>query len=135
MGLDFLQDYGGRRVRLYPDQPGLELPEGSPEGEEETGVAGVDHDYEGRAWAPIGVDGAGVDWGEAPRRFVDSCHVGRTIAWLQDPEGHPIPLMLSEIGGVCVERDGGHLRRAFQVVDRVVAMIVDPFPWDEGCGQ
>ena len=131
MGLEFLQDHGGRRVRSYPDQPEL-VPAGeTPDGEEAPGVAGVDHDYEGRDWRPIGVEGAGVDWDEAPRRFVDGCHVGHTIAWLQGPEGHPIPLMLSEIGGVCVERDGRELRRAFQVVERVVAMIVDPFPWDE----
>jgi hypothetical protein len=72
-----------------------------------------------------------VDWGEAPRRFVDGCHVGHTIAWLQDAEGHPIPLMLAEIGGVCLERDGRELRRAFQVVERVVSLVVDPFPWNE----
>ena len=130
MGLEFLQDHGGRRVRSYPDQPGLELPE-EPDNEEGPGVEDVDHDYEGRDWAPIGVEGTDVDWDEAPRRFVDGCHVGHTIAWLQDAEGHPIPLMLSEIGGVCVERDGRELRRAFQVVERVVAMIVDPFAWDE----
>ena len=130
MGLEFLQEHGGRRVRSYPDQPGLELPE-EPADEEGPCVEDVDHDYEGRDWAPIDVEGANVDWDEAPRRFVDGCHVGHTIAWLQDAEGHPIPLMLSEIGGVCVERDGRELRRAFEVVERVVAMIVDPFPWDE----
>jgi hypothetical protein len=131
MGLEFLQDHGGRRVRSYPDQPGLELPEEQADEEDDPGVEGVDLDYEGRDWAPIGVERAGVDWDEAPRRFVDGCHVGHTVAWLQDPDGHPIPLMLSEIGGVCVERDGRELRRAFEVVERVVAMIVDPFPWDE----
>jgi hypothetical protein len=62
---------------------------------------------------------------------VDGCHVGHTIAWLQDAEGHPVPLMLAEIGGVCLERDGKELRRTFQVVERVVALVVDPFPWNE----
>lgn len=130
MGLEFLQDHGGRRVRSYPDQPGLELPQ-EPGDDEEQAVDGVDLDYEGRDWVPIDVEGAGVDWDEAPRRFVDGCHVGHTIAWLQDPDGHPIPLMLSEIGGVCMEREGRDLRRAFHAVERVVAMIVDPFAWDE----
>lgn len=131
MGLEFLQDHGGLRVRSYPDQPELDLLKESPDGEEGPGVVGVDYDYEGRDWVPIGVEEAAVDWDEAPRRFVDGCHVGHTIAWLQDADGHPIPMMLSEIGGVCVERDGRDLRRSFQVVERVVSMIVDPFAWDE----
>jgi hypothetical protein len=131
MGLEFLQEHGGRRVRCYPDQPGLELPEEEPDEAEEPGVEGVNLEYEGREWVPINVEEAEVDWDEAPRRFIDGCHVGHTIAWLQDPEGHPIPLMLSEIGGVCVERDGRDVRRTFHVVERVVAMIADPFAWDE----
>ena len=83
----------------------------------------------GDPWRPIAVEEAPADWDEAPRRFVDGCHVGHTVAWLQDAEGHPVPLMLSEIGGVCVE--GRELRAAFRVVERVVALIVDPFPWNE----
>ena len=39
--------------------------------------------------------------------------------------------MLAEIGGVCMDRDGRDLRRSFQVVERVVALAVDPFPWHE----
>jgi hypothetical protein len=132
MGLEFLRDHGGRRVRSYPDQPELD-----PQDEEsEDGPAGedpIDHAYEiGEGpWRPIAVDGAAVDWEEAPRRFVDGCHVGHTIAWLQDADGHPVPLMLAEIGGVCLEGDGNELRRAFQVVERVVALAIDPFPWNE----
>jgi hypothetical protein len=133
MGLEFLREHGGRRVRSYPDQPELDLPEEAEDAGEGPGEERVDHDYEdpADAWRPIPVDGAAIDWDEAPRRFVDGCHVGHTIAWLQDVEGHPIPLMLSEIGGVCLEREGRELRRAFQVVERVVAMIIDPFPWHE----
>jgi hypothetical protein len=131
MGLEFLRNHGGRRVRDFPDQPELDLSEESDQEDEESGVEGVDHDYEmeGQSWRPIRVDDSPVDWGEAPRRFVDGCHVGHTIAWLQDAEGHPVPLMLSEIGGVCVE--GRELRAAFRLVERVVAFVVDPFPWNE----
>lgn len=134
MGLEFLREHGGRRVRSYPDQPELS---GADEVDEEDnasdGEEPVDHDYEQArgGWRPIPVDRASIDWDEAPRRFVDGCHVGHTIAWLQDAEGHPVPLMLAEIGGVCMERDGRDLRRAFQVVERVVSLVVDPFPWNE----
>lgn len=133
MGLEFLREHGGRRVRSYPDQPELDQPEGEGTGGEAAEVEHVDHGYERdpKQWQPIPVEGAEADWDEAPRRFVDGCHVGHTIAWLQDADGHPVPLMLSEIGGVCMERDGQDLRRAFQVVERVVAFVIDPFPWHE----
>jgi hypothetical protein len=133
MGLEFLREHGGRRVRLYPDQPELDQPEEPGEESDEDAKEPVAHDYEnqGERWQPITVDKTVIDWGEAPQRFVDGCHVGHTIAWLQDADGHPVPLMLAEIGGVCLERDGRELRRAFQVVERVVALVVDPFPWHE----
>jgi hypothetical protein len=131
MGLEFLREHGASRVRPYPDQPELDLPDETDEPKDGTDDEEVDHGYEGRPWEPISVDGAAVDWDRAPRRFVDGCHVGHTIAWLQDAEGHPVPLMLAEIGGVCMTREGRDLRRSFQVVERVVAMVIDPFPWHE----
>ncbi len=133
MGLEFLREHGGRRVRSSPEQPELDQPEEAGDEEDSPAEEAVDHDYEcdRDSWRPIVVDGAAIDWDEAPRRFVDGCHVGHTIAWLQDAEGHPVPLMLAEIGGVCLERDGRDLRRAFQVVERVVALVVDSFPWNE----
>jgi len=133
MGLEFLSDHGASRVRPYPDQPELDLPGEAEGGEGEAGDEQVDHAYESgdRPWRPIAVDRAEVDWDDAPRRFVDGCHVGHTIAWLRDVQGHPVPLMLAEIGGVCMDRDGRDLRRSFQVVERVVALAIDPFPWHE----
>jgi len=134
MGLEFLNDHGASRVRPYPNQPELEPsdePDGSgAEGEEEEQV---DHAYEleGRPWQPIDVTRSEVEWSEAPKRFIDGCHVGRTIAWLQDARGYPVPLMLAEIGGVCVDRESRDLRRSFEVIERVVALAVDPFLWHE----
>lgn len=134
MGLEFLRDNGGRRVRSQPDQPELDPPADDEGGDDDTKAdEPVDRDYEAqkRPWAAVDIEGAELDPDKAPRRFVDGCHVGHTIAWIQDAEGHPIPLMLSTIGGVCLEADGRELRRAFEVVERVVALIVDPFPWDQ----
>lgn len=132
MGLEFLKRHGGARVRSYPDQP--ELIDGAPD-EEDGGSEGerIDHNYERSAeqWGPIDVTNAKVDEAEAPRRFVDGCHAGRTIAWLRGRDGHPIPLMLAQIGGICVSLEGHELRRTFHVVERAVSMVVDPFAWDE----
>jgi hypothetical protein len=129
MGLDFLREHGGRRLRPYPDQPILFMAEG-PEGEE---AAKVDLDYE-RArdeWRPQGVVGAAEAPAELPRRFIDGSHVGHTVTCLFDAEGHPVPVMLAQVGGVCVSAEGGTLRREFAEVERVVSMIIDPFPWHE----
>ena len=131
MGLEFLSEHGGSRVRSYPDQPELGLDDDQADQEGGSGEEEVDHDYEARPWVPISVDGAAIDWDEAPRRFVDGCHVGHTVAWLRDAEGHPVPLMLAEIGGVCMEREGRDLRRSFHIVERVVALAIDPFAWHE----
>ena len=133
MGLEFLSNHAASRVRSYPDQPELDLEDDPGGPDDEAAEEDVDHDYEGRAWAPIPVADTSVDWDAAPRRFVDGCHVGHTIAWLRDAEGHPVPLMLAEIGGICLERDGRDrdLRRSFQVVERVVSLAVDPFAWNE----
>src|SRR5690606_18680444 len=38
---------------------------------------------------------------------------------------------LAEIGSVCLSGRNGTLRREFEIVERVVTMIIDPFPWHE----
>jgi hypothetical protein len=72
-----------------------------------------------------------ADWPWCPLRFIDGKDVGRTVAWLQTRQGHPIPVRLAEIGAVIMENQQGYLRRSFNLVERVVSLIVDPFPWDE----
>lgn len=132
MALEFLREHGASRVRSYPEQPSLDGADPPSEGDEE-GDEEVDHDYEIAAsdWRPLEPGPADEERDELPRRFIDGCHIGQTIAWLRDAEGHPIPLMLAEIGGVCMTAEGRDLRRSFAVVERVVAMVVDPFPWEE----
>jgi hypothetical protein len=132
MSLDFLHRYGGRRLRHYPPQPLLVTSDG--DGEDEEGSPAVDLGVEIKdpdAWVPRDVDRGPLDPEVLPRRFVDGCHTGETIAWLQDGDGHPIPVRLAEIGGVCLRADGRSLRREFAVVQRVGSLIVDPFPWNE----
>jgi hypothetical protein len=130
MSLDFLLHYGGRRLRPYVEQPTLDSPADDAGGEE---GSKVDLDYELAAdtWQPRSVDAASVDPAALPRRFIDGCHSGETVAWLQDGAHHPIPVRLAEIGGACMRIEGRSLRREFALVERVVSLIVDPFPWHE----
>ena len=135
MSLNFVQQHGGRRMTSYPDQPTLDVPAGGGSRVAEDGTAStVDLNVERDAadWRPVDTAGAEPDPSEVPRRFVDGSNVHETVAWLRDPElGYPVPVILAELGGICVAADGRDLRREFAVVERAVAVSVDPFPWHE----
>jgi hypothetical protein len=128
MGLDFLQHYGGRRLRPYVEQPPLDAP--NSDGGEEGPQAQLDWERPKEDWAPLDVDGP-LDADALPRRFIDGCHYGQTVACLRDALGHPIPVRLAEVGGVAMRTDGAALRREFAQIERVVCAIVEPFPEHE----
>ncbi|MGI8549441.1 MAG: hypothetical protein ACR2PL_01405 [Dehalococcoidia bacterium] len=135
MGLEFLRDHGAKRVASSQPQPPLF---DAPEEEGEEAPKNVDTNYEvdsDNDWLARPVTAVSAreihQWEERPRRFIDGKDVGETVTWLTAPTGHPIPVRLSEIGGVEVRVIDGVCRRVFAVVERVVSMIVDPFPWDE----
>jgi hypothetical protein len=130
MSFDFLLHYGGRRLRPYVEQPTLDSPADGA-GEEEGPKIDLDFELAADAWQPRSVNVTAVDPAAVPRRFIDGCHSGETVAWLQDAAHHPIPVRLAEIGGVCMRIEGRSLRREFALVERVVSLIVDPFPWHE----
>jgi hypothetical protein len=127
MGLDFLRHYGGRRLRPAVEQPVLDSPTAA-NGEESDSAVQLDLEYPLDRWRPLPVGTEPPDNGCLPRRFIDGCHAGETVAWLQDDEGHPIPVRLAEIGGVCMRVEGRQLRRECAHVQRVVSLIPDPFP-------
>jgi hypothetical protein len=135
MGLEFMHDYGGRRLDQYDPQPALldePLPEGASEGDE-----AVDLDYERdrgdwRAVTPqVPCDWLPETWSERPVRFVDGKDVGDTVAWVPAPGGYPAPVRLAQIGAIVTRVVDGHCRREFSLVERVVAMAADLFPWNE----
>jgi len=132
MGLEFLRTNGAHRMRddaLHPL-----LLDNEVDSDDETEER-KDMNYEELAekWRPIDINGVGIpaDWVLCPKRFIDGKDLGRTVAWLQTEEGFPIPVRLSEIGAVVIGNHVGSLRREWYIVERVVSMIVDPFPWDE----
>ncbi|HEV3145561.1 MAG TPA: hypothetical protein VGZ47_16830 [Gemmataceae bacterium] len=130
MGLEFLQQYGGRRLQIYtPQAP----PEDEAAADEEPEHAPPRRDLE-RAepdWRPIDIGSDLPAPEEMPCRFIDGCYHGENVAWAQSPEGFPIPIRLAEIGGVCIRAEDRTLRREFAITERVVASIFDPFPWDD----
>ncbi len=130
MSLDFLHHYGGRRLRPYVEQPPLDSTADGA-GAEDGPQVDLDFELAADAWRASSVDAASLDPTALPRRFIDGCHSGETVAWLQDTAHHPIPVRLAEIGGVCMRIEGRSLRREFALVERVVSLIVDPFPWHE----
>lgn len=134
MGLDFVRNFGGCRLDQYDPQPPLT---DEPTDDEEQVEEQVELDYEKPrdewtaitpnlpdSWCP-------GSWPERPVRFIDGKDNGRTIAWLRAPGGYPIPVRLSEIGGVEIRVEDGECCRRFDIVERVVSMVADPFPWDE----
>lgn len=131
MSLDFLRHYGARRLRQYVDQPPLILAADAAENEDDKPTVALDFESPPEAWQPRSVVADTVDPEALPSRFIDGCHYGETIAWLRDAAFHPFPVRLAEIGGVCMRIEGRALVREFVYVERVVALIVETFPWRE----
>lgn len=137
MGLDFIRNYGGCRLEQYDLQPPL-LDEPTDD-EPEQAPDRVDLNYEvqdrGIDWQPINVNHSAhwraSNWQERPVRFVDGKDVGETIAWIRSPAGQPVPIRLSQIGSISMRVENGVCRREFDIVERVVSMAVDLFPWTE----
>lgn len=127
MGLDFLQHYGGRRLRQYIEQPALVSPT-----DEEVEDRHLHFELPPEDWQPRFVAAEALDPSAIPQRFIDGCHYGTWIICLNDSFGHPIPVRLAEIGGVCMRMDGRSLRRECPPqIERIVCLLVDPFPWYE----
>jgi hypothetical protein len=131
MSLDFLLHYGGRRLRQDIEQPPLNSPTRENGDEADSARVNLDFELSPDNWQPRSVASETVDPVAAPQRFIDGCHSGETVAWMRDAENHPIPIRLAEIGGVCMRIDGRALRRECVHVQRIVSLIVDPFPWHE----
>ena len=137
MALDFIKNYGGCRVKQYDAQFPL-LPEEIDEDLEQTPER-VDLNYEVKHraidWEPINLSTSPnwklSNWHERPTHFIDGKDVGETVASVRSPSGQLVPIRLSQIGSIIMRVENGECRRSFEVVERVVSMAVDLFPWTE----
>jgi hypothetical protein len=133
MGLDFVRNYGGSRL-----EGGSSLPDqfGTPtNGEEERQQIQLDIERNLDHWTAIPVSQVNQwrpgQWAYSPIRYIDGKDVGQIIAWIRSPEGYPVPIRLSQVGGVAMRVIEGDIRREFFQVEKVISMPVDFFPADE----
>jgi hypothetical protein len=130
MTLGFISAYGGGRVDAYPPQP-------TGDDDEDDEREDVDRGYEREPedWQPLDLMmPAGWrprDWPLCPVRFVDGKDEGEIVTCPTSPQGHPVPVRLSEIGAVVMRIDDGECKRDFAAVERVVSMVAGVFPWHE----
>jgi hypothetical protein len=137
MGLDFIKNYSGCRLEQYDAQ--FPLLEEQTDEDLELIPERVDLDYEVKPraidWEPISLSTLPSwkpsNWHEKPNRFVDGKDVGETVASVRSPSGQLVPIRLSQIGSISMRVENGECRREFEVVERVVSMAVDLFPWTE----
>lgn len=145
-GADFLIRHGGQKCGSTSAPPML-IGWGQDDEEEKPENRTVVHrDYEvpesqwkamplhSPADASEGTEAKFERW--KPVRFVDGKDVGRTAAWLEAPNGFPIPVRVGQIGAAALLADPrlpapAPLRREFEEVSRVVALEADFFPWHE----
>lgn len=133
--IDFLQNNGACRVRAHIGPPATFGDNNTNDQADEMDGDKVDLSCEDAThnWSPKDTQQSkylGV-WPYRPERFIDGKDVGRTVSWLRSPQGYPVPVRLSQIGAVVMRNEKGSLRREFAVVERVVSMAVDFFPWNE----
>jgi hypothetical protein len=63
---------------------------------------------------------------EGGNRIPDSCSSDCLLA-----SHFSTSFAFSRIGAIVIHQDAGYLQREWYIMERVVSMIVDPFPWDE----
>ena len=137
MGLDFLKQYGGHRLASYEPQPIL-LENASDDTLEEDQIGeqiNLSYEVNEQHWQPLNltlpINWKISNWEEKPLRFIDGKNVGETIAWLKAPGGYPVPVKFSQIASAVMRLINGELKRDFAVVERVISMVTDLFPWQE----
>lgn len=132
MKIEFFRRHGACRLRNYDPQPAL-LGDGINLEEELEESRDLNYELPGDEWQPCetGTNSTQQGWTWRPVRFVDGKDFGRTVASLRSREGYPVPVRLAEIGAVVMKDINGRLQREFAVVERVVSLQIDLFPWDE----
>lgn len=132
--IDFLRSNGAHRVREHIGPPTTFPDEESGQGEElDEEKVDLDCEVAPDKWKAIPVRSHAKlgNWPYKPSHFIDGKDVGRTVAWLRNQKGYPVPVRLSQIGAVVMRNDNGVLRRDFASVERVVSLAADYFPWYE----
>jgi hypothetical protein len=99
-------------------------------------VTDVDLSYEEKGeWKPIPFlhikDWGQDEWEYSPKRYIDGKDVGKIAARIFTPDGWPIPVRVSQIGGISMRIEGREILNECVRAERVVTMVVQPFQWAE----
>lgn len=101
-------------------------------GEKDAGEAAPNYSFDAERhpeeWAPIAVGGATAGSDEHPVRFIDGSHHGQPVACLRSPQGHPVPMLLAQVGAVALKLDGRTFLRDHFDIQLVLGFVADPFP-------
>jgi len=129
MGLDFVKNYQGKNL-LASSAPSVTstMEEGD---DSDQPLIDLALECEVGSWQPIRTEPAMKYQDDLPRRFIDGSHTSQTITWVRDAAGHPLPVILAEIGAAVLAIENRKLKREFAKVDRIISLIADPFPWHE----
>jgi hypothetical protein len=127
----FIVNHGGGKV-----SGGSLIPNPNAIPQEDHDVSDIDLSYEETGeWRPIPFSQVTLwgqnEWNYSPVRFVDGKDVGKTAARLFTPDGFPIPIRVSHIGGITMRVCGRGIQRESVQAERVVSMVTQPFPWHE----
>jgi hypothetical protein len=131
---DFLETYNVSAVGPTPPQP-LLPPDpdetGGPDAKAKTVIdRAVERDE--AEWEPLTVPEQPAKPGEFPERFIDGSQASLPILCVRAGErGYPVPILLGEVGAVALRLEGRGFRREFCAVERVLAFVADPFPWQD----
>jgi hypothetical protein len=82
-------------------------------------------------WKPVPTGGEAAGLCEHPVRFIDGSHLGQPVACLRSPQGHPVPLLLAQVGAIVLRLDGREFVRERYEIRQVLGMVADAFSPEE----
>ncbi len=82
-------------------------------------------------WKPLTVPEQPARDGEFPVRFIDGSQTTLPVLCIRTKEGHPVPLVLGEVGAVALRLVGRGFEREYVALDRVLSFVADGFPWED----
>lgn len=124
----FLRTHRAAAVGFTPLRP-----EALPVDEQEEAAHNFDFTVERdpEMWEAITPSEAPAKADEKPLRFIDGSHIGQPVLCVRSAAGYPVALYLAQVGAVALRLEGRSFVREFRVIERVLGLVVDPFPWHE----
>ncbi len=144
--MEFMQRFNGRRAASYGDFSGVVgISLATPDSDEEATEDTFEREYELRLdqWQALSTQARcpvvpPATWRWMPRRFVDGKKVGLTAAWMETPDGYPVPVWVGQVGATALRAVASGepaalgelcLEAEMRPMERVVCFEAGLFPW------